>query len=58
MHLEYPLDYIALDSETSSLYPRNGYMLGFSMSYKKEHGVYVDCECIDEHCRTTYARNI
>ena len=45
--LEYPLDYIALDSETSSLYPRNGYMLGFSMSYKKEHGVYVDCECID-----------
>ena len=46
--LEYPLDYIALDSETSSLYPRNGYMLGFSMSYKKEHGVYVDCECIDD----------
>ena len=45
--LEYPLDYIALDSETSSLYPRNGYMLGFSMPYKKEHGVYVDCECID-----------
>ena len=41
---------MALDSETSALYCRDGYMLGFSMSYKSEHGVYVDCECIDEVC--------
>ena len=41
-------DFIALDSETSSLYCRDGHMLGFSMSYEPEHGVYVDCDVIDE----------
>ena len=41
-------DFIALDSETSGLYPRDGYMLGISMSYEPEHGAYIDCECIDE----------
>ena len=46
--LDHPNDFIGLDSETSALYCRDGYMLGFSMSYKREHGVYVDCECIDE----------
>ena len=46
--LDHPNNYIALDSETSALYCRDGYMLGFSMSYKKEHGVYVDTECIDD----------
>jgi DNA polymerase I-like protein with 3'-5' exonuclease and polymerase domains len=46
--LDHPNDFIGLDSETSALYCRDGYMLGFSMSYKREHGVYVDCECIDD----------
>ena len=46
--LDHSNNYIALDSETSALYCRDGYMLGFSMSYKKEHGVYVDTECIDD----------
>ena len=43
-----PKSYVSLDSETSSLYARNGYVLGFSMSYDGEHGVYVDTACIDE----------
>jgi len=46
--LDSEYDFIALDSETSALYCRDGYMLGFSMSYEPEHGVYVDCDCIDE----------
>ena len=46
--LDHPNNYIALDSETSALYCRDGWILGFSMSYKKEHGVYVDTECIDD----------
>ena len=25
-------------------------MLGFSMSYEPEHGVYVDCDAIDRTC--------
>lgn len=48
--LKAPGDFIALDSETSALYCRDGYMLGFSMSYEPEHGAYVDTECIDEEC--------
>ena len=43
-----PRPYIALDSETSALYCRDGYMLGFSMSYEPDHGVYVDADIIDE----------
>ena len=41
-------DYIALDSETTGLYPRDGYMIGISMSYDGEKGAYIDCNCIDE----------
>jgi len=40
--------WIALDSETSSLYTRNGHILGISISFKKDHGAYIDADCIDE----------
>lgn len=46
--IDHPLPYIALDSETSALYCRDGYMLGFSMSYEPDHGIYCDCDVIDE----------
>jgi DNA polymerase I-like protein with 3'-5' exonuclease and polymerase domains len=46
--IEYPLDYVALDSETGGLYPRDGQVLGFSLSYKADYGVYVDANVIDE----------
>ena len=39
--LDHPNKFIALDSETTGLYPRDGYMLGFSMSYKKDLGAYI-----------------
>jgi len=43
-----PLPYVALDSETGALYPRNGPMLGISLSYEADHGAYIDCNCFDE----------
>lgn len=46
--LEAPYDFIALDSETTGLYPRDGYMLGLSISYEPDHGAYIDTDCIDE----------
>ena len=46
--IDAPRDYIALDSETTGLYPRDGYMLGISISYEPEHGVYISTDCIDE----------
>ena len=33
-------------------------MLGFSMSYEPEHGVYVDCDAIDQKAEASYATNI
>lgn len=46
--IAHPLSYVALDSETSALYPRNGHILGFSLSYKADYGCYVSTECVDE----------
>ena len=46
--LEAPYDFIGLDSETTGLYPRDGYMLGLSLSYEPEHGAYIDTDCVDE----------
>jgi len=51
----HPGEYIALDSETKGLYPRNGYMLGLSMSYNGKHGVYIDCECLDDELESMLA---
>jgi DNA polymerase I-like protein with 3'-5' exonuclease and polymerase domains len=45
-----PLPYVALDSETTGLYPRDGYMLGISLAYDANRGAYIDTECFD--CET------
>lgn len=42
--------YVAWDTETTALYPRNGYVLGISISYKLRHGRYINSDCIDEEC--------
>ena len=39
--------YIALDSETTGLYPRDGHMLGISLCYDGHNGVYIDTECFN-----------
>ena len=46
--LNHDNDFIALDSETTSLYPRDGHMIGISMAYKENHGAYILTDCIDE----------
>jgi DNA polymerase I-like protein with 3'-5' exonuclease and polymerase domains len=43
-----PHDYVALDSETTGLYPRNGYMLGISLSGAHNTGAYISTDCIDD----------
>jgi DNA polymerase I-like protein with 3'-5' exonuclease and polymerase domains len=42
--------YVALDTETTGLYPRDGYVLGVSVSYKSKHGRYILTDCMDEDC--------
>lgn len=39
---------VALDCETSGLYPRDGYVLGISLCYEADHGAYISTECFDE----------
>jgi DNA polymerase I-like protein with 3'-5' exonuclease and polymerase domains len=46
--LAHPNQFIGLDSETTGLYPRDGYMLGFSLSYEKDKGAYVLTDIIDD----------
>ena len=41
---------VTLDTETTALYPRDGYVLGLSMSYKSKHGRYILTDCLDEQC--------
>ena len=40
--------YVALDSETTGLYPRDGHMLGISLSYNGKYGAYIDTDCFDD----------
>lgn len=41
---------IALDTETSGLYPRDGYVLGWSLTWVDDIGYYIDADYItDEH---------
>jgi len=46
---------IALDSETTGLYPRDGHVLGISMSYNGDDGVYIDTECFDDELESMLA---
>ncbi len=40
--------FVACDTETTALYPRDGYVLGISLTHKNEQGVYISTECIGE----------
>jgi len=39
---------VVADIETSSLYPREGYILGIALTYKVMEGVYIESDCIDD----------
>lgn len=41
---------VCVDTETTALYPRDGYVLGISISYKPKHGRYILTDCLDERC--------
>lgn len=41
---------VAWDTETTALYPRDGYVLGLSMTYKPKQGRYILTDCLDDVC--------
>tara|TARA_Y100001938_G_scaffold25440_1_gene33888 strand:+ start:12960 stop:15224 length:2265 start_codon:yes stop_codon:yes gene_type:complete len=46
--LEAPTGYIACDTETSGLFPRDGHILGISLAYCRDHGAYILTDVVDE----------
>jgi len=42
--------FVAWDTETTALYPRDGYVLGVSLTYKTHQGRYIMTDCLDEVC--------
>ena len=42
------IKFVSCDTETTALYPRDGYVLGISMSHKPQQGVYISAECISD----------
>lgn len=44
--LDHPRETFGLDSETSSLYPRTGHIIGISLSIGESKGYYIDTSCI------------
>ena len=41
-------EYISCDTETTGLFPRDGYILGISLAYEEDSGVYILTDIIDE----------
>ena len=48
--------FVAVDCETTGLYPRDGYILGISVSYRKDHGAYILTDIIDEAIEDLFQR--
>ena len=48
--------YLAVDTETTSLYPRKGHVLGICLSANKDHGVYIDSDYIDDEVASRLQR--
>ena len=46
--IKYDCDYFAIDSETTALYPRNGYVQGISVCYNGKFAAYISTDCFDE----------
>ena len=42
--------FVAWDTETTCLYPRDGYVLGLSISYAAKQGAYISTDCLDDEC--------
>ncbi len=46
--IESDCEYIACDTETTGLFPRDGHILGISLAYEEDAGVYILTDVIDE----------
>jgi DNA polymerase I-like protein with 3'-5' exonuclease and polymerase domains len=49
---------LSMDTETSALYPRDGFLLGISIATSSEDGVYIDALCLDDDLLETLQKII
>jgi DNA polymerase I-like protein with 3'-5' exonuclease and polymerase domains len=49
-----PNQFVAIDSETTALDPRSGHILGVSLCYERDHGAYIDSNCISERVERAF----
>lgn len=54
--LENAEEFVAWDTETTALYPRDGYVLGLSLTYKDRQGRYILTDCLDDVCLSLLQR--
>jgi DNA polymerase I-like protein with 3'-5' exonuclease and polymerase domains len=52
--IDSPNPFVAIDSETTGLYPRDGHILGISLCYERDHGAYIDSNCISERVEAKF----
>lgn len=45
---------LALDTETTALYPHDGYVLGISICAREQNAAYIDTECIDSEVEAKF----
>lgn len=48
-------DIVAFDTETTALYPRDGYVLGISLAYQEDRGRYILTDCLTDECMEVLA---
>jgi len=48
--IKYDSEYVAIDCETTGLYPLDGYLQGVSISYDAIKGAYISSDCFDDEC--------
>lgn len=53
---ESSINIISLDSETSALYPRDGYVLGVSLSFNSNKGYYILSDVISEEASVLFQK--
>jgi len=46
--LEYGKDFVAMDTEGTALYPRDGHVIGVSITYKAKQGRYIAVDVLNE----------
>ena len=46
--IDNPSTHVAVDTETTGLYPRDGYILGISLAVEDETAVYISTDCIED----------